>query len=252
MAFNPRAICLGDIATKALQKMLGYRCMNASGLVAFSSVTQTATITLAGTKHTGDVITATVNGTAYAYTTLVTDADLAAVATALAAVIDADANVAASATGAVITITASVATVAFTISVAVTGTGATTTAALANTHNSVKELETVNTITYSIDGTVYSKVATTAIALAGQVLPVSSYRWYTVQINAAGTITTVANADNSAWLAPPSDLNVIIGAVKVVTDATHTFTPATTALNAAGITTTYFDLSVVPTAGYPA
>ena len=40
-----------------------------------------------------------------------------------------------------------------------------------------------------------------------------------------------------------------VGALKVVTDSSHTFTPGTTAHNAAGVTTTYASLSVIPTAG---
>ena len=118
-------------------------------------------------------------------------------------------------------------------------------------HSSPEQVATANTITFMIDGKMYSKVATTAIVVTGGILAISSFRWYVVQVDSAGTMTIVAGTDNAAWLPALTDGCCIVGAFKVVTDSSHTFTPTSTSLVAAGITTTYFDLSVVPTLGYP-
>lgn len=89
---------------------------------------KSSSITLAGAFHTGDVVTATVNGTTFSYTTLAGDATLSAVATALAALIDASEAFTASASGQVITIASSDLSVSTTTTVSVSGAGATTTA----------------------------------------------------------------------------------------------------------------------------
>lgn len=41
------------------------------------------------------------------------------------------------------------------------------------------------------------------------------------------------------------------GLIKVVTNGTTTFTPGTTALNAAGVTSTFYDLALIPSVGKP-
>ena len=64
--------------------------------------------------------------------------------------------------------------------------------------------------------------------------------------------TATAGVTNENMLPEIPSNQAPIGAVKIATDSTHTFTPGTTGLNATGITDTYFDLSCVPTAGYPA
>lgn len=254
------ATCLGDVRDNAVRLLAGTRSLSSAGFGLNSGSAQTATVTIA-TKHTGDVVTTTVNGTAYAYTVGAGDADEAAVATALAALIDADSAVAAAAVGAVITVTASDATKAFTISSAVTGTGATTTAATVVTHVSVQKIATANTLQYAIDGQTYSVAATADIAVGGDTLPVSSTRWYLVSVDASGNFTatpnqTTQNVDGTTYTLPvtlpPIPANeAACGAVKVATDATHTFIPGTTALNATGITTTFYNLAVVPAAGHP-
>lgn len=88
----------------------------------------TSLVTLGGTLHTGDTVTATINGTTLSYTTLVTDLSLSAVATALAAVIDATDAFTASASGQVVSIASSDLAVSTATTVAVSGAGATTTA----------------------------------------------------------------------------------------------------------------------------
>lgn len=62
------------------------------------------TITIGGTFHVGDIITATVNGIIYKLVVTVGMTDLAGIATALAALIDPHALITASAAGAVVTI----------------------------------------------------------------------------------------------------------------------------------------------------
>ena len=246
-----RAIGLGEFATKILRVLTGYRCLRAAGLGQFDSVAQTVTITVAN-KRTTDVLTVTINGTDYSHTVIAGNGDDAAVATALAAVIDADADVAASAAGAVITIVASVLGESFTVSTDVATAGHTTTLTTVGTVQGTKQVETDNAIVYMIDGKLYDKAAATGIVVTGAALPAGSFRWYIVQADADANLTTLAGEDNAAWLPEPTEGKTIIGAFKVVTDATHTFTPALTPVNATGITTTFFDLSCVPTAGYPA
>jgi len=96
---------------------------------------KTSTVTLAGVLHIGDVVTATVNGTAFSYTTLAGDLSLSAVATALAAVIDASASFASSASGQVISIASSDRAVSTVTTVAISGAGATTTATAADNYS---------------------------------------------------------------------------------------------------------------------
>lgn len=227
-----------------------------TAVVAFTS--QTATITLTGTVDIGDVFSVTIDGTACPYTVLAADTTLTAIAAKLELLTEAVTNIASTSTLGVVTVVKTGAgDNRMTITSSATNDAAGTsdqTATVANTVNSVKEVETDNAIAFTIDGQLYASAAVTAIAVAGysRVLPVSSHRWYTVQINAAGTVTTVAGEDDADWLPEVSSGNTIIGSFKVVTDSTHTFTPTITALNAAGITTTYFDLSCVPKLGYPA
>lgn len=245
-------ISLGHVNTAAVRSLLGCRGISAVGLTINDSVAQEATVTVGGVKHDGDVVTVTLNGTAFSHTTVGGNADLAAVATALAAVIDANAAYVSTATAEVITITAADAAAGFIASVAVTGADATTTLTLANTHLSVQSVETDNACAFLMDGHCGTKAATADIAVGGAVLPVSSFRWYLVTVDGDGNMVTHPGVDNKAELADIPDHTAPIGAFKVVTDATHTFTPGVTALNATGITTTFFDLSCVPKAGVPA
>lgn len=69
----------------------------------------------------------------------------------------------------------------------------------------------------------------------------SSVGWTNVAAGSWGPIITLLNAGK-----------VIVGYILVATDSTHTFTPGTTALGAAGITTTYFqgiDSTLLPIIG---
>lgn len=252
-----RAINLGDTDHEALRKLLGYRAVSKAGL-AVNSTTNTYTLTLGGTKQTDDIITVTVvteAGTVSdSYTVLAGDADLAAVATALELKIEALTGVASSASGAVITITPATTTEAISVSAAVTKASGTptTTATVAQTIVGAKGIRTANTVTYILDGHVGSQTTQTNVALTGDIIPVSSYKWYTVSINSSGTVTATPGENGVNWLPAIPTGEALIGAVKVATNASVTFTPGTDGLNKTGVTDTYYDLSVVPKAGYPA
>jgi hypothetical protein len=251
-----RSINIGHLTDAALRSLVGYRCLTKAGC-AVNSTTNTYTITI-GAKQTDDILTATITGAAgvvtKTHTVTAGNADNAAVATAFAAQIDAAADVAASAVGAVITVTAVATTTAFSISVAVTKeTGSpTTTAAVAETIIGSKGVKTANTIQYVLDGHNGSQTTQTNIAIGGAVIPISSFRWYLLSINTDGTVTATPGENNANWLPEIPSNQTPIGAVKIATDATHTFTPGLTSLNGTGITDTYYDLSCVPKAGYPA
>lgn len=251
-----RAIGLGNIESAALRSLTSQRCFTKAGC-AVNSTTNTYTITI-GAKQTDDILTATITGAAgvvtKTYTVLAGDATNDAVATAFAAQIDAAADVAASAVGAVITVTAVAVTTAFSISVAVTKTvgDPTTTAAVAETIIGSKGVKTTNTIAFGIDGHTGSQTTQTNVAVGGAVLPVSSFRFYLMVIDTNGVVTAIPSDDNSNYLPAIPASKAPIGAFKIATDATHTFTPGLTSLNGTGITDTYYDLSCVPKAGYPA
>ena len=107
-------------------------------------------------------------------------------------------------------------------------------------------------ITFRIAGIPYAKAITDNITVtAGAVQAVSTFCKYLVSINAAGTVT-VTKGDDAATavlaLVPalPAN-NAPVGYVQVATDAATTFTAGTTALDAAGITDTYGDISCVVT-----
>ena len=115
-----------------------------------------------------------------------------------------------------------------------------------------KGIKTANTVLYGVDGHLGQQTTQTNVALTGTVIPASSFRRYLVVIDTLGAVTAVPGATGENMLPEIPLHKAPIGAVKVATDATHTFTPGTTSLNATGVTDTYYDLSCVPAAGYPA
>lgn len=138
-------------------------------------------------------------------------------------------------------------------------------------------VKTTNALSYTIDGVLYSKAALAAQAITithdcfGQpvggnnlskyVQPINTTVYYLLCVNAAGTIATVQGSYAGQNLAFP-DLQRIVpgtgaipeeptgytafGLIKVTTNGVATFDPATTALDAAGLTVTYYDLEYVP------
>jgi hypothetical protein len=86
-----------------------------------------------------------------------------------------------------------------------------------------------------------------AWTLTGAVLAVSSFRRYLLLVDASDVFTVLASADSTVgasscrWASRPANGQAILGVLTVATDSTHTFTPGTTLLGAAGITATYID-----------
>lgn len=135
---------------------------------------------------------------------------------------------------------------------------------------SAATVKTTNAIVYSVDGVIYSKAALSAQALTVvsggtpfYVQPANTTTYYLLAVNAAGTVITV-QGDNTARVSSngpaatfglgnvpdaPSGYTPF-GLIKVATGAV-TFTPATTALDAASITFTFYDLSTAPLADKP-
>ena len=107
-------------------------------------------------------------------------------------------------------------------------------------------------VDFAISGLCYHKADTDNIAMSAHaVQAVSTTCLYLVCLNSSGTASTikgtaVLTADLTAgnkvlnWPTPTDDL-CPIGAIKVVTDGSTTFTAATTDLGAAGITDTYYN-----------
>lgn len=120
------------------------------------------------------------------------------------------------------------------------------------------KVKTANTTPFTVSGTWFSKAATDDFwTLSGTVVAASSWQKYALLMDNTGaasireaTQSLVSAAAVSwtnisalgSWAPLLTILNagtVIVGYLTVATDATHTFTPGTTALGAAGITTTY-------------
>lgn len=251
-----RSINIGDMESAALRSLISMRSFSKPGL-AVNSTTNTHTLTI-GTKQTDDIITVDVLTEAglvtAEYTVLAGDADEAAVATALELLIEALVGVASSAVGAVITITPATTTEVLSVTATVTKAvgNPTTTATVAQTILGAKGVKTANTFLFGVDGHCGQQTTQTNVAIGGATIPVSSFRWYLASIGTTGVVTMTPGQDNANWLPEIPANQAPIGALKIATDATHTFIPGTTGLNAAGITDTYFDLSCVPKAGYPA
>lgn len=131
-------------------------------------------------------------------------------------------------------------------------------------------IQTTVIVPYTIDGVFYSKAITNNIAIPISQLPVygqpidgsftgqvgGSVRLYGIYLDTTGAvslvpgrITNVANlAAGLDTLQFPANIKgkVCIGVMRVALTAGTTFIPNTTALNAAGVTTTYLNLSAIP------
>ena len=142
---------------------------------------------------------------------------------------------------------------------------------------SAATVKTTGAVIFSVDGVMYTKAAlsaqsiaithdqfgrdvTTQPSLAAYVQPANSTVYYVLGLNAAGTVATVQGGYSGQSLTvngqpfvSDGSMPVLpngyapIGVLKVATGAV-TFTPATTALDAASVTTTYFNVSTLPTA----
>lgn len=113
--------------------------------------------------------------------------------------------------------------------------------------------KTASTLTYTINGVFKSKSGTDNIAMtstAGTVPP-SSAALYAVWIDTDGTFSNtrgpvVASGDPCPVPTQTTANVALVGLIKVVTDASTTFTPGSTDLGNAGVTDTYYNCSVMP------
>ena len=152
-----------------------------------------------------------------------------------------------------------------------------TKATLAINAGSAATIKTTGATTYSIDGVLYSKAALTAQSIAvthgafgdvvaagpaAYVQPVLTTVFYVIALNAAGTVAVVQGTYAGQTITFANDLSKVysgngaipvepagytaIGVIKVALAGAATFTPGTTALDAANVTATYFDVDVLP------
>lgn len=246
---------LNDLNYEALRSLVAQRSFSKAGL-AVNSTTNTYTVTVGGTVQTGDElnVTVAVDGVAETATFTLTGSETTTTlaATQLEVQVEALTGVTSSAAGAVVTITPTTTTQAIVVTASVTGTDPTTTLTVAQTIIGAKGIKTANTLAFGIDGHTGSKTTTTNIALGGAAIPISSFKWWLVTVDTAGTFTATPGENGKNVLPDIPASQAVVGAVKVATDATHTFTPGVTGLNSTGITDTYYNLSCVPAAGYPA
>ncbi len=109
-------------------------------------------------------------------------------------------------------------------------------------------IKITNAFHFEIGGNLFYKAVTDNIAMtacAQQAVGTTCY--YTVSIGSTGAVAV--KKGTATKLAEPGDNRNIIGVIKVVTDATHTFTSGTTDLSAAGVTATYANLGFYPVGG---
>ena len=134
-------------------------------------------------------------------------------------------------------------------------------------------VKTTAAYSYSVGGVWYTKAALAAQSIApthtihgtvvggAYVQPVSTTVYYTIALNAAGAVAVVQGSfagQNLALLnigtsfvgdgfVPDVPAGYTpVGVIKVVTNGATTFTPGTTALDAAGLTVSYFDIAFLP------
>jgi hypothetical protein len=100
---------------------------------------------------------------------------------------------------------------------------------------------------FCINGFAYTKAATDNLGFSAghDVQAVSEVRYYLLQINAAGTVSTKQSAAGGRIPDPDLD-NCPFGVIKITTDASTTFTPNTDDLGAAGVTDAYYNIGVLP------
>ena len=126
--------------------------------------------------------------------------------------------------------------------------------------------KTTGAYAYLSDGIFKAKTALAAQAFtAGHAVQAAGTTlYYTVGLSAAGAVTTYqgsvpsANAIAAALIvgqaasSVPSTIPDVpdgitaVGLIKVVTSSAATFTPGTTALDATGVTATFYDVAVLP------
>lgn len=122
------------------------------------------------------------------------------------------------------------------------------------------KVKTANTLVFTVAGVFYSLNASDDFwTLAGTVVAAGSWQKYALMVDTAGAATIVEGRqsvvsaaavtwDNLGTISPwypflnsVGSTKAVVGVLTVATDATHTFTPGSTLLSAAGVTDTYID-----------
>lgn len=137
-------------------------------------------------------------------------------------------------------------------------------AGLVATATNTTGVKTTATTQYFVNGTLYTKAATDPLytlgsATSNTAVAAASWQKYLLLLNSSGTATVQEASQSlvsaaavsyknlsavSKWAPLMSLLSAgttIAGVLTIATDATHTFTPGTTALTATGITATFQD-----------
>mgnify|MGYP000877198775 FL=1 len=160
-------------------------------------------------------------------------------------------------------------------------TGKTSSANLAINAGGAATVKTNTALSFTIDGRMYYKAALSAQSIAvthnwrgetssGYIQPVSTTVYYVICLDASGNVKVVqgnyagqklssdptvgigASVAGATWVGEggvpdlPSLDYAPIGILKVATNGSTTFTAGTTLLDAAGVTVTYIDVSVLP------
>jgi len=131
------------------------------------------------------------------------------------------------------------------------------TAALTRTHttgglaigSTTTSFQTANTLQFSIAGINYSKTASDSPVLTAAQQAAATYALYLLSINSAGTMAVTKGAEvatDTAVLPALPASSAPFGSIKIATAGATTFTFGTTALNASGVTATYYNLSSMP------
>lgn len=140
-----------------------------------------------------------------------------------------------------------------------------TPAVLAINAASAATFKTTSAYVYVCDGIFKAKTALSAQAFSTghAVQAIGNTQYYTVGLDAAGAVTTYQGPAPSVYAINAALINGVaatavlgtisdvpggitpVGLIKVTTTSAA-FTPGTTALDAAGITVAYFDISVLP------
>lgn len=123
-----------------------------------------------------------------------------------------------------------------------------------------QKVKTANTFTYTVAGVFYSLGASDDFwTLSGTVVAAASWQKYLLLVDTGGTASiqeatqSKVSAAGVVWtnvsglstyapfLTALGATKCVVGTLTIATDATHTFTPGTTALNGTGITATFVD-----------
>ena len=104
-------------------------------------------------------------------------------------------------------------------------------------------IQTSTQVVYNLYNQQYTLAATNNLPMtACAQQAVSTFCYYLVSANVSGGVVVTKGTDNTYGLPATPPGAVAMGALRVTTDATHTFTSGTTDLAATGITATFYDI----------